>query len=219
MDRIKVLVADDHTVLREGLRLLLEAQPDIEVVGEASDGREAVEAAIRHCPDVVIMDIAMPEISGLEATSRITQACPNVRVLILTMHESDHYFFQALQAGASGYALKGVSSADLIAAVRTTSRGDVYFHPSVAKHLVGDYLQRTRAGEEDRSSGGLSPREREVLKLVAEGYTNSEIAKQLFLSPSTVQTHRANLMQKLNLENRANLVQYALRHGLLESKQ
>jgi two-component system response regulator NreC len=218
MDRIRVLVADDHTLFREGLRLLLEAQPDIEVVGEACNGREAVEATNRHCPDVVLMDIAMPEISGLEATSRITQACPNVRVLILTMHEGDHYFFQALQAGASGYVLKGMSSADLIAAVRTVSRGGVYLHPSVAKHLLGDYLQRTRAGEEDRGLGGLSPREREVLKFVAEGYTNAEIAKQLFLSPSTVQTHRANLMQKLNLENRATLVQYALRHGLLESK-
>jgi len=217
MERIKVLVADDHTILREGLRLLLEAQPDIEIVGEACDGREAIEETCKRRPNVVLMDLGMPEISGLEATSQIKQACPEVQVLILTMHEGDQYFFQALQAGASGYMLKGASSADLIAAVRATSRGEVYLHPSVAKHLLSDYLQRSRA-EEDSSSGGLSPREREVLKLVAEGHTNAEIAKQLFLSPSTVQTHRANLMQKLNLENRADLVQYARRHGLLETE-
>jgi two-component system response regulator NreC len=217
-DRIKVLVADDHTILREGLRLLLEAQPDIEVVGEACDGRQAIEMTHAQCPDVVLMDIAMPYISGLEATREIRQTCPNAQVLILTMHEGDQYFFQALQAGASGYILKGASSADLTAAVRATGRGDVYLHSSVAKLLLSDYLQRSRVGEEDSSTGSLSPRESEVLKLVAEGYTNAEIAKQLVVSPSTVQTHRTNLMQKLNLGSRADLVQYALRHGLLESR-
>jgi two-component system, NarL family, response regulator NreC len=216
MDKIRVLLADDHTIVREGVRLLLAAQPDMEVVGEAYDGQEAVEKSQQSCPDVVLMDIAMPEINGLEATRRIKETCPGVQVLILTMHESDDYFFGAIQAGASGYVLKGATSADLVAAVQSIHRGDVYLHPSVARRLLTDYLRRVRAGEESGSYGGLTPREREILILLAEGHSNADVAERLVLSPSTVQTHRANLMQKLNLHNRADLIHYALQHGLLQ---
>lgn len=215
--KIRVLVADDHTIVREGVRLLLEAQPDIEVVGEAADGREAIALTRQLRPDLVVMDIQMPNLNGLEATRALKAELPQTQILVLTMYESDEYFFQVLAAGASGYVLKKAASADLIAAIRAAHQGDVFLYPSVARRLVSDYLARVKAGEEQNSYDGLTAREREVLKLIAEGHTNQAIADKLVISPSTVQTHRTRIMQRLNLHSRAELIKYALRKGLLDS--
>ena len=216
MNQIRVLVVDDHTIVREGVRMLLSAQPGIEVIGEAANGLEAVHKTRELKPDVVVMDIAMPGMSGLEATEVIKQSNPEVQVLALTVHESEEYFFRLLSAGGSGYVLKGAGSADLISAVQAVARGDVFLSPTVAKKLVGDYLTRVRSGEEQDSYGGLTPREQEVLKLLAEGNTAREIADQLVLSISTVQTHRSHIMRKLDLHNRAELIKYAIRRGIID---
>lgn len=215
MKKIRVLVVDDHSIVREGVSSLLEAEPDIEVVDEAGSGEEALEKARRLRPDVVVMDIAMPGLSGFDATRIIKREIPGVEVLALTVHEHEEYFFRMLLAGASGYVVKGAASKDLIAAVRAAHRGEVFLYPSVARKLVADYVRRVSAGEEAPSYDGLTTREREVLKLIAEGYTNKEIAEKLVLSPSTVQTHRARIMRKLDLHNRAQLVKYAIRRGLI----
>ncbi|MBI4671995.1 MAG: response regulator transcription factor [Chloroflexi bacterium] len=215
--KIRVLVADDHTIVREGVRLLLEAQPDIEVVGEAADGQEALVLVRQLRPDLVVMDLQMPILNGLEATRAIKHEFPQTQILALTMYESDEYFFQVLAAGASGYVLKKAASADLIAAIRAAHQGDVFLYPSVARRLVFDYLARVKSGEEQSSYDGLTAREREVLKLIAEGYTNQAIAEKLVISPSTVQTHRTRIMQRLNLHSRAELIQYARRKGLLDN--
>lgn len=212
-DHIRVLVADDHTIVRSGVRLLLEAEPDIEVVGEALDGHEAVDQVQSLGPDVVLMDIAMPGMDGLEATRQIKTRWPDVHVLVLTMHRTDDYFFEMLQAGASGYVLKGAQTGELISAVRVVSRGEVFLYPSMAGKLVKDYLCRVTDGE--NSNLILSPRETQILKLLAEGYSNKEIADKLVVSPSTVHSHRSNLMAKLNLNTRHELVQYARQRGLL----
>ncbi len=216
MSRIRVLVADDHTIVREGVRLLLEAQPDIEVVGEAADGQEAVALMRQLQPDLVLMDIQMPNMNGLEATRTIKQEFPQTHILALTMYESDEYFFQVLNAGASGYVLKKAASGDLITAIRAAHQGDVFLYPSVARRLVADYLTRVKSGEEKGSYDGLTERERQVLKLIAEGHTNQAIAEKLVISPSTVQTHRTRIMQRLNLHSRAELISYAMRKGLLD---
>ncbi len=215
--KIRVLVADDHTIVREGVRLLLEAQPDIQVVGEASDGKEALALVRQLHPDLVVMDIQMPNLNGLQATRVIKEEFPELHVLALTMYESDEYFFQVLAAGASGYILKKAASTDLLAAIRAVHQGDVFLYPSVARRLVSDYLTRVKSGEEQSSYDGLTAREREVLKLIAEGHTNQVIAEKLVISPSTVQTHRSRIMQRLNLHSRAELIKYAMRKGLLDS--
>jgi two-component system response regulator NreC len=215
MNKVRVLIVDDHAIVRDGVRMILEAQPDIEVVGEASDGREALEAARQLSPGVVLMDIAMPGMNGLEATAAIRQELPDVQVLILTMHEDYEYFFEVLRAGASGYVLKGASSDDLVSAIRAVHQGGVYLHPAVAKNLVSDYVKRMEPGEDRARYDGLSDRERQVLKLVAEGETSRQIAEELFLSVNTVQTHRAHIMEKLGLHNRTDLIRYALRKGLV----
>lgn len=215
MNKVRVLIVDDHAIVRDGVRMILEAQPDIEVVGEASDGREALEAARQLSPGVVLMDIAMPGMNGLEATAAIRQDLPDVQVLILTMHEDYEYFFEVLRAGASGYVLKGASSDDLVSAIRAVHQGGVYLHPAVAKNLVSDYVKRMEPGEDRARYDGLSDRERQVLKLVAEGKTSRQIAEELFLSVNTVQTHRAHIMEKLGLHNRTDLIRYALRKGLV----
>ena len=217
MNKIRVLVADDHTIVREGVRILLEAQPDIEVVGEAADGQEALARVRELQPDIVLIDIAMPNLNGMEATRAIKREYPQVQIIALTMYESDEYFFQVLNAGASGYILKKAASADLLAAIRAVYAGEVFLYPSVARRLVSDYLSRVKSGEEKSSYDGLTAREREVLKLIAEGHTNQAIADKLVISPSTVQTHRTRIMQRLNLHNRAELIQYAMRKGLLDS--
>jgi two-component system response regulator NreC len=216
MNKVRVLIVDDHVIVRDGVRMILEAQPDIEVVGEASDGREALERARQLSPDVVLMDIAMPGMNGLEATAAIRQELPDVQVLVLTMHEDYEYFFEVLRAGASGYVLKGASSNDLVSAIRAVHQGGVYLHPAVAKNLVSDYVKRMEPGEDRARYDGLSDRERQVLKLVAEGKTSQQIAEELFLSVNTVQTHRSHIMEKLGLHNRTDLIRYALRKGLVE---
>jgi two-component system response regulator NreC len=213
-DPIRVLIVDDHTIFRSGLNLLLSSEPDITVVGEAHDGNEAVEAAAALLPNVVLMDIGMPEVSGFEATRRIKEANPEVNVLVLTMHRSDEYFFNMLEAGASGYILKGAETNELINAVRVVSRGDAFLYPSMAQRLVQEYLNKSLAGSPGKPI--LSPREEEILMLIAEGYTNKEIADKLVISPSTVHSHRTNLMRKLEISSRYELVQYARKQGLIK---
>ncbi|MEO7019990.1 MAG: response regulator transcription factor [Ktedonobacteraceae bacterium] len=213
---IHILLADDHTILRAGLKMMLNAQPDMEVVGEAQDGRQALHEAQRLHPDIILMDITMPDMNGIEATKQVKKQLPDVKVLILTMHENDEYVFQALRAGASGYMLKEAADTDLINALHVIQSGNFYLSPTAQSVMVGDYLQRVHAGEEKDSYSCLTEREREILKLVAEGFTNNQIAERLVISPKTVDTHRTHIMDKLNLHSRAELVKYAMRRGLLE---
>ena len=212
---IRILVVDDHTVVRRGIVHLLEEEPDLQVVGEAGDGAGALEQARALRPDVVLMDIGLPDMSGIEATRRLTAELPQVRVLILTVYDREDFLFRALEAGASGYVLKGADVEDLLQALRTVHAGEVFIYPRMATRLVQDYLTRFRRGEAQDEYRRLSPREREVLPLLAEGHTNEEIARLLHLSPYTVQTYRQRIMQKLNLHSRAELLRYALRKGLL----
>ncbi len=214
--KIRILIVDDHTIVRAGIRLLLHAEPDIEVVGEAGSVQEAIAQTEALQPDVVLMDVAMPGASGMEGTREIKRRWPQVQVLGLTMHRSDDYFFRMLEAGASGYVLKGADPGDLITAVRTVHRGEVYLDPSMAKKLVGDYLRRVRTGEVTPPYANLTDREMEVLRLIAEGHTTEEIGRLLNVSPHTVQTHRRAIMEKLHLHDRVELVKYAIRRGLIE---
>jgi len=213
--RIKVLIADDHAILRDGIRLLLEAQSDIEVVDEAADGREAVGKAIELEPEVVLMDIAMPFLNGLEATREIKKAVPSTKVVVLTMHDSEEYILQILNAGASGYVLKHASGSDLLAAIRAVHRGGSYLHPTVTRKVIDDYLRRLSADRERTTFDGLTEREMQILKLITAGNTNQSIAEQLCLSIKTVQTHRTHIMEKLGVHDRTELVKYAIRKGLV----
>lgn len=215
MEKIRVLIADDHTLVREGLRALLQGEGGFEVIAEASNGHEAIERALEMRPDVILMDIGMPKLDGLEATRRIVKASPGIRVLVLTVHETEDYFFRALEAGAQGFLVKDAASTELIAAVRAVHQGGMFLYPPLAKRLVEDYLGRVSSGEERSTYEELTPREREILKLIGEGNTNQEIADQLSLSINTVQTHRSRIMDKLNLHSRAQLMKYAVRMGLL----
>jgi len=219
VNKIRILLADDHTILRAGLRALLNAEPDMEVVGEAVDGEEAIDKAQELRPDVILMDVAMPRTNGLEATRRLKSMGLNSEVLILTMYAEEEYLFQALQAGASGYLLKKAADTELIDAIRTLHQGLAFLYPSATKMLIQDYLERVKSGEEKESYDGLSQREREVLQLIAEGYTSQEVADRLFLSPKTVETYRSRIADKLRIRHRAELVRYALRKGLLRSEQ
>lgn len=212
--RVKVLVVDDHEIVREGIRMVLAADPELEVVGVASSGEEAIEKVRELEPNVVLMDIGMPGLSGFEATRRIRESSPGVQVVALTVHDSEGYVFQMLQAGATGYVVKRAPSEDVILAVKRAHQGEAVLHPSVAKLLIKDYLARVAKGEET-SFDTLSDREREILKLIAEGQTNREIADTLFLSIKTVQAHRANLMRKLGMHDRTELVKYAIRKGII----
>ncbi|HLH21453.1 MAG TPA: response regulator transcription factor [Chloroflexota bacterium] len=214
-DRIRVLLADDHAVLRAGLRALLSAEPDMEVVGEAGDGQETVRQTALLRPDVVVMDIAMPGGGGLQATRAIrAQKLPS-KVLILTMHAEEQYLLPVIEAGGSGYVLKTGADSELIEAIRVVHRDEVFLYPSAAKLLLGKYLERGEGA--DVAYDGLTPREREVLRLTAEGYTGQEIAERLVLSPKTVDTYRQRVMEKLNLHHRSELVKYALRKGFLQA--
>lgn len=215
MNTVKLVLADDHAIFREGLRALLERWPEVEIVGEANDGVEAVDLARRLRPDVIVMDIGMPRMNGLEATKLITRELPDIKILILTIHATDEHFFEALAAGASGYVLKEAASDVLKSALQALSRGGLFLYPSVARRLVEDYLRRVNTGEERTSYENLTQREREILQLVGEGLTSQEIAEGLVLSVNTVQTHRMHIMEKLNLHSRAELIQYAVRLGLL----
>ncbi len=214
MSKIRILFADDHPVVRLGLRALIDAEPDMEVVGEAVNGLEAVELTQKLAPDVVIMDISMPELDGLEATRRIRDCCPGVQVLVLTVHAHERYLFPVLKAGAAGYVLKSTVDTELINAIRTVAAGGAFLYPDAARMLLQDYVARLQQEDKDVYDT-LSEREREVLKLCALGYTGSQIGEQLFLSSKTVETYRSRIMQKLGLHTRADLVKYALARGLL----
>lgn len=215
---IRILLADDHTLVRRGICRLLEDQPDLEVVGEAADGHEAVAKAAELQPDVVLMDIGMPGMNGLEATERIKHRFPDIQVLLLTVHDDEEYLFRALKVGASGYVLKEAETSVLMLALNAAHRGEVFLYPSIASRLVHDYLRRVEAGglEEREQLEELTGRQREVLELIAEGLSTQEIAEKLVISPHTVQTHRQNIMRRLNLHSRTELIKYALRHGLTE---
>lgn len=213
-DKVRVLIADDHTIVRTGVRLLLQAEPDLEVVGEALNGEDAVAQAGSLRPDVVLMDIAMQGMDGLEATRQIKARFPEMHVLVLTMHRSDEYFFEMLKAGASGYVLKGAETNELIGAIRAVARGEVFLYPAMAKQLLQDYLNRL-SDVQAPPEPSLTPREKEILRLLAEGYSNKEISERLVVSPSTIHSHRTNLMRKLNLSSRHELIQYARKRGLI----
>lgn len=210
------MLVDDHAIVRAGLRMLLQAQTDMEIVGEVEEGRLALPKARELQPDIVLMDISLPDIDGIEATRQIKHALPHIAILALTMHESDEYFFKMLQAGASGYVPKKAAATDLVSAIRVVREGGVFLYPSVAKALVRDYMGRAEEGAERETYDGLTEREQEVLKLIADGQSNQEIADRLTISVKTVERHRANIMAKLNLHSRTELVKYAIRKGLIE---
>jgi two-component system response regulator NreC len=213
---IRVVVVDDHTLMRQGLVGLLDEDPDLVVVGQAGDASSALDTIEETRPDVVLMDVGLPGVSGLELTVRVKRIVPDIRVLVLTMYEREDYLFEALQAGASGYVLKGADIQDLLTAVRTVARGETYVYQSLTGKLVADYLSRIEDGADRKDYDGLSTREREVLALIAEGLTTSQIADRLYLSPHTVQTHRDHVMTKLDLHSRVALTKYAIRKGLIE---
>lgn len=215
MEKIRILVADDHTLIRRGIVSLLNTQPDMQVVDEAGTGDETITKAAAGALDVVLMDIGMPGRSGLEASRAIKKQVPGVQILILTMHDREDYLFQALRAGASGYVLKGADIQDLLAAVRSVHRGEVYLFPPIAKKLLADYLRRVENGEDSGGYDGLTERERDVLRLIAGGNTGAQVAEALCVSLHTVQSHRDNIMAKLGLHNRAQLVKYAIQKGLI----
>lgn len=215
MPKIKLVLADDHAVVRSGLRMLLQAQPDMEILGEAESGTQALAQVRSLHPDVILMDIQMPDMNGIEATRQIKEAYPDTAVLALTMHEDDQYFFEMLQAGASGYLPKRAAPDELVRAIRTVSRGEVFLYPSLATRLVRSYVGGDAGDDSVALVSDLTPREKEVLVLIAEGLTNPEIAEQLVISVKTVDRHRENIMRKLNLHSRIDLVKYALRQGLI----
>lgn len=214
MAPIKVMLVDDHEIVRSGLRMLLQAQPDMEIVAEASSGAEAIEWVQAHEVDVVLMDVTMPKMDGMEATRRLKACCPSVAVLALTIHEEEEYFFQMLDAGASGYIPKRAASEDLLRAIHTVHQNEIFLHTSVASMLVKDYLQNRKADSATAPSN-LTEREQEVLTLIAEGLTNKEIGENLGISPKTVARHRDNITHKLNLSSRAELTRYAIKKGLI----
>ncbi|MFN8498624.1 MAG: response regulator transcription factor [Anaerolineae bacterium] len=215
MSKLHVLLADDHPVVRLGLRALLESEPDMAVVGEAGNGLEAVTRTQELKPDIVIMDISMPEMDGLEATRRIRALDQDTHVLILTVHAQERYLFPVLKAGAAGYVLKSTVDTELVNAIRVVAQGGAFLYPSATRMVLEDYLNRLQQGEAGDTYEQLSDREREVLRLIALGYTAGEIAEKLVLSPKSVETYRTRIMQKLNLHSRSALVQYALARGLL----
>jgi two-component system, NarL family, response regulator NreC len=215
MSNIRVLLADDHVIMRKGLRLLLERQPNITVVGEASDGRECVELAQAEKPDVVIMDLAMPNLNGIEAARQIVMQNPEIAVAVLSMHSDESYVIRALKAGARAYLLKDSAESDLIGAIKALSDGKSFFSPAISRLLVEDYMRALeRKGGED-SYELLTTREREILQLLAEGKSNKEVANMLNLSLYTVETHRTHILQKLNLHTVPDLILYAVRKGII----
>ena len=213
--KTRILLADDHAVVRRGLRLVLEAQPDLEVVAEVGDGAEAVRRGLQDDVDLAVIDITMPRMTGLQATRELHRRRPALRILMLSMHENERYLYEALKAGASGYVLKTVADRDLVEACRAAMRGERFLYPGAMTPLIADYLHRAR-NEQPLREDPLTPREQEVLKLVAEGYTNKQIAEALVISEKTVERHRANILEKLGMHDRVQLTRYAIRRGLIE---
>ncbi|MCK6540956.1 MAG: response regulator transcription factor [Anaerolineales bacterium] len=214
---IRLLLVDDHAVVRTGLKMLLSGQEDVEIVGEAGSAAEALTETERVQPGVILMDIGLPDKTGIEATREIKAKFPNVNIVALTIHEDEEYFFQMLNAGASGYVPKRAAPEELITAIRAAANGEVYLYPSLAKLLVRDYLNADRPSEEKIDLGGLTEREHEVFTMLAEGASNQEIAESLVISPKTVERHRENIMRKLNLHSRSELVRYAIRKGIIKA--
>ena len=215
MTPIRVVLAEDHTIVRKGLRALLENAPDIEVVAEAANGRSALEEVAAKRPDVVVMDITMPLLNGLEATRQLKEQYPNLRIIILTMHSDEEYVFQSLRAGVDGYLVKETAPHDLVKAIRAAHKGASFLSPNISKKLIGEYIRQAEKGVVPSSLGRLTQREREVLQLVAEGKSIGEIARLLHISGKTARVHRSNLMSKLDLHSTAQLTLYAVRHGVI----
>jgi DNA-binding NarL/FixJ family response regulator len=213
--KTRILVADDHPIVLRGLRTVLNAQPDLEVVAEATDGGEAVERALADDVQLAVLDISMPRMTGLQAAREITHRKPEVRVLMLSMHDSEQYLFEAIKAGASGYVLKSAVDRDLVEACRAAMRGEPFLYPGAVRALMREYLERARAGEAIHGEL-LTPREEEIVKLVAEAHTNEEIGEMLFISKKTVERHRANILEKLGMRDRVQLTRYAIRRGLVQ---
>lgn len=216
MKKVKLLVADDHKIFRQGIKKLLEEESDMQVVGEAADGREAVKKSTELKPDVILMDIAMANLNGLEATKQIKKVLPSVKVIMLTMHKNEEYILQSFQAGASGFILKEGAVEELVSAIRSIHQDKSFLSPTISKTLIDAYLRKMETGKTETPFDLLTDREREVLQLIAEGYTNREVAKALFISVKTVEAHRAHIMQKLNIHDIAKLVKYAIQKGLVD---
>lgn len=213
---MRLLLVDDHAVVRSGLKMLLASESDVEIVGEAGTATQAIEIAGTVLPDVILMDIGLPDLSGIDATREIKKRFPRIAVVALTIHEDEEYFFKMLEAGASGYVPKRAAPEELLRAIRAAASGEVYLYPSLAKLLVTDYLNQDHPAGEKASLDGLTDREREVLTYLAEGSSNEEIAVSLVISPKTVERHRENIMHKLNMHSRVELVRYAIRKGIIK---
>jgi DNA-binding NarL/FixJ family response regulator len=213
--KTRILVADDHPIVLRGLRMVLDAQPDLQVVAEATDGDEAVERALSEDVHLAILDISMPRMTGLQAAREITRRKPDVRVLMLSMHDNEQYLFEAIKAGASGYVLKSAVDRDLVEACRSAMRGEPFLYPGAVRALMREYLDRAKAGDALHDEV-LTPREEEIVKLVAEAHTNEEIGELLHISKKTVERHRANVLEKLGMRDRVELTRYAIRRGLVE---
>ena len=213
--KTRILLADDHTVVRQGLRFILDSEPDLEVVAEASNGHEALTRAMKDDIDLAILDIAMPTMTGLQAARELAARRPELRMLILSMHDDEGYLFEALKAGTAGYVLKSVADRDLVEACRAAMRGEPFLYAGAERALVRDYVQRARAGETPPEDP-LTPREQQIVKLIAESHTNRQIAEVLTISEKTVETHRANILEKLGMRDRVELTRYAIRRGFVE---
>ena len=213
--KARILLADDHVLVREGLRLILDRQPDLQVVAEADDGAQAIERALRTELDLAVLDVSMPRLTGLQAARHLRAQRPGLKVLMLSMHDNEQYFFEAIEAGASGYVLKTAADRDVVEAIRGALRGEPFIYPRAVRAIVREYLERARRGEATPKDP-LTPREHEVVKLIAEAHSNDQIAEMLVISKKTVERHRANILEKLGMRDRVELTRYAIRRGLVE---
>ncbi len=212
--KIRVLIAEDHTIVRQGLCALLRSEPDIEVAGEASDGLEAVEMAEKLNPDIILMDIGMRTLNGLDATRKVKKMFPHIRILVLTMYDNEEWIFQILKAGATGYLIKDSAMTDLVSAIRAIHRGDSYLSPSISRKVIDDYIRRAEGGEKTSAADLLSGREREILQLISEGHSIPKVASLLCISKKTVEAHKNHIMEKLGIHDKVGLIKYAIRKGL-----
>jgi len=216
VEKIKIIIADDHTIFRQGLRMLLAQEDDMEVVGEAADGIEALELAKKHNPDIILLDIAMPNMDGVQVAGKIKKSLPQIKIIVLTSYSDDQFLYEFLKLGVSGFVLKDLASQELIYSIRKSHEGMVFFDPSVSKKVMEKFTQVSGGKSDFVNYGKLSDREKEVLRLVAEGCATKEVAEKLYISPKTVENHRANIMKKLNIRDRTGLTKYALRLGLID---